>query len=331
MIKKVLRKRSAKKLPTRITNDTVAEHRERVLAGGRKLKYPIQYTRNTLVRNAILISLGALVALVVLVWLQLYVWKDTSDLAYRVSRVIPVPVAQIDGKYVRYSDYLLYHRSTISVLESQGGSENTASDRMMFQQQQAIDRALEDTYARKIANERNISIANERIDSLIEQQRAQSGLSESAYEAVVNDNLRWTMDELRRAMRNTLLRQEVAFSIDDKASGVAQQVGDLIGEGQTLEEVARALEAEVEYQADISVPRDNSDGGLSSAAADLEVGSESGAIKTLAGDGYYFILRHSSDEESIRYSYLKVPLTVFSKQFNELKDSDQTRLFINIE
>lgn len=67
------------------------------------------------------------------------------------------------------------------------------------------------------------------------------------------------------------------------------------------------------------------------AAAKLDVGAVSGSIKTLAGDGYYFILRHSSDDDSIHYSYLKVPLTSFTDQFNKLKDSDKTRLFIDLE
>ena len=331
MIKRVLRKRSAKQLPTRITNDTVAEHRERILAGGRKLKYPIQYTRHALVRNAILISLGALAALVLLVWLQLYVWKDTSDLAYRITRVVPLPVASIDGQAVRYSNYLLYHRTTINVLEGQGGAENTATDRMKFQQQQALERALEDAYARKLAEERNISITDQQVDQLIEQRRTESGLTESAYTAVVNDHLRWTMDELRQAMRNTLLRQEVAFSVDDKASKIAQQVGDLSTEGGNLTEIAEKLGAEVEYQQDIVVPKDNSDGGLSAAAAKLDVDQVSGAVKTLAGDGYYFITRHSSDDESVRYSYIRVPLTVFKENFAKLKDSDATKLYIDIE
>ena len=132
-IKKVLpgKKKETNNLPTRITNDTVAEHREKVLAGGRKLKYPLQYTKRKLVRNTILISLGALVAFVVLVWVQLYVWRDTSEWAYRVTRVVPVPVAQIDGEYVRYSDYLLYYRSTVAVLENQGRSgDDLSKDRM---------------------------------------------------------------------------------------------------------------------------------------------------------------------------------------------------------
>ena len=34
------------KVPPRITNETVAEHREQIIAGGRKFKYPIQYARH---------------------------------------------------------------------------------------------------------------------------------------------------------------------------------------------------------------------------------------------------------------------------------------------
>ena len=43
MLKKTTKgkKKDKRSLPSRITNDTVAEHREKVLAGGRKHKYPI--------------------------------------------------------------------------------------------------------------------------------------------------------------------------------------------------------------------------------------------------------------------------------------------------
>ena len=80
------KKQPDKKLSSRITNDTVAQHREKVLAGGRKHKYPVQYTKYKLVWNTIIISSIGLVALLVLVYLQLYVWKDTSELTYRLPR-----------------------------------------------------------------------------------------------------------------------------------------------------------------------------------------------------------------------------------------------------
>ena len=41
-------KKQPKELPKRITNDTVAQHREKVLAAGRKHKYPIQYIQTSI-------------------------------------------------------------------------------------------------------------------------------------------------------------------------------------------------------------------------------------------------------------------------------------------
>jgi hypothetical protein len=334
-IKKVLpgKKKETNNLPTRITNDTVAEHREKVLAGGRKLKYPLQYTKRKLVRNTILISLGALVAFVVLVWVQLYVWRDTSEWAYRVTRVVPVPVAQIDGEYVRYSDYLLYYRSTVAVLENQGRSgDDLSKDRMKFQQEQAMDRALEDAYARKVAREHNVALADDKqVNDRIEQQREESGLSESSYSTAINDHLRWTMDELRVAMRNTILRQDVAFAVDEPALKLSETIGERIAKGENLQTLAQEFGSSVEYQEGIVVPKDNSDGGLSIAADNLEVGKTSSAIKALTGDGYYFITRQTSSDSEIAYSYLKVPLTVFKKDFTAAQDSDKTKLFINIK
>ena len=52
-INKVRRKKVD--VPIRITNDTIDVHREHVLSGGRKFKYPMQYAKHKLVYNALII------------------------------------------------------------------------------------------------------------------------------------------------------------------------------------------------------------------------------------------------------------------------------------
>ena len=82
-MKKLLTKLNRKKQPEepkgRITTDTLAEHREKVLAGGRKFKYPMQYARHKLVINAIIIGVAAVILLVVLGWYLLYPAQNTSE------------------------------------------------------------------------------------------------------------------------------------------------------------------------------------------------------------------------------------------------------------
>ena len=87
------RKEAQKTAPSRITNETVAEHRERILAGGRRFKYPMQYARHKLVFNTIIVTLVTLVLLAVVGWWQLYIVQNSSSFFYRVTRVLPLSAA----------------------------------------------------------------------------------------------------------------------------------------------------------------------------------------------------------------------------------------------
>ena len=111
------RKEKTEELPSRITNETVAEHREKILAGGRRFKYPIQYARHRLVAIAIVLAVVAFAATGLLSWWQLYINQSNNALLYRATQVVPVPVASVDGQAVRYSDYLMYYNSSVHFLK----------------------------------------------------------------------------------------------------------------------------------------------------------------------------------------------------------------------
>src|SRR6476620_136684 len=131
--------------PSRITNETVAEHREQILAGGRKFKYPHQYERHKLVFNVIIIAIVTVVLLAVIIWWQLYPAQNTSTFFYRVTRILPVPVASIDGTQVRYSDYLMSFSGSQHYLE-QSERLNLNSDdgkrQIEYIKRQSLDGAL---------------------------------------------------------------------------------------------------------------------------------------------------------------------------------------------
>lgn len=95
VLSKLKRNKAEPEAPGRITNETVAEHREQILAGGRKFKYPHQYVRHKLVINALIIVSVTLIILGVIGWWQLYIAQNTSDFMYRMTRVVPVPVGSL--------------------------------------------------------------------------------------------------------------------------------------------------------------------------------------------------------------------------------------------
>ena len=346
IMKKILPKLSRKKkqpeAPTgRITTDTLAEHREQVLAGGRKFKYPIQYQRHKLVVNTIIIAVSALVLLIGLGWYSLYVAQSTSEFMYRVTKVVPVPVAVVDGRSVRYSDYLMKYRSAAHYLTEKEQIDVRSDDgkrQLAYVKTQAMSAAVADAYAAKLAKENNISVSDTELESFLVQQRKSNDgeVSEATYDAVIEDYYGWSPDEYRTAMKMKLLRQKVSYAVDDNAKKLSEDITSRIKGGDTnLEEIAATLNKQkkqtVSYVGATWVPKDNQDGGLAVAAGKLKDGQVSGAIKNTAGDGYYFVKLLESNDSQLRYEYIQVPLTAFNEKLATATKDDALRKFISIE
>lgn len=336
------KKSSATERPARITNETVAEHRERVLAGGRRFKYPVQYARHRLVINTIIISIVALILVVVFAWWQLYPQQNTSTFFYRITRVLPLPVATIDGKYVPYSSYLSAFRSQQHYLETKEGVDLHSSEnkqQLNFIKRKALDDAIADAYAAKIAKEKNIEISDKQVDEAIKRQReSRDGVtSQEAYDAIVLDHFNWTPVEAREVTKSRLLRQEVAFAVDDTAKKLLDEVMNRLKAEKDFDKVATEMtgkeKSRVQSGVAPLVPSNNQDGGLASTASKLSVGQISDAFRSTTGDGYYVVkLLDKSNDGRVSYAYIEVTLAEFDKRLAEVKkDTGRFQEYIQVE
>lgn len=326
-----IRRKKEPEAPGRITTETIAEHRERILAGGRRFKYPVQYARHKLVINAIIVGVAAIILLVTVTWWQLYLAQNTSDFMYRVTRVIPLPVAVVDGEPVRYSDYLMKYRSSIHYLQEKERLNLATEDgkrQSDFVKNEAMADAVADAYAAKLAREQNITVSNVELEEFLKQQRMSpdSEVPEATYEAVILDYYGWSPDEYREAMKSKLLRQKVAFAIDDKAQTATDDVANRIKEGSTdlralAETINKANENSVTYGALGFLPKTNQDGGITAAAAKLKKGQISEAIRSTTGDGFYYIKVLDSNNTQVNYEYIQIPLTVFNERLRQIQSS----------
>jgi len=305
--------------PARITTDTIVEHRERMLAGGRRFKYPVQYARHKLVFNAIIITVAALIALLGLGYWQLYGAQNSSDFMYRVTRVVPLPVATIEGEQVRYSDFLLKYRGSIHYLREIEGVNFATEDGQRqadFVKNQELNDTIADAYAKKKARELGITVSNVELAEALRQQRVsgENEQSEAAYYTTIRDFYGWSADEFQDITRTKLLRQKVAYAIDDTAAKLSASVATSIKEGSTdlrnlAESLNTATPGTVVYGAPGLLPRANQDGGLSLAASGLEKGEISEAIRTSSGDGYYFVKLLDANTSQVSFEFIRVPLT----------------------
>lgn len=334
------KKHTKPETPDRITNETVAEHREKVLAGGRRFKYPVQYARHRLVINTIIISLVALIAITAVIWWQLYPSQNTSTFFYRITRVLPLPVATIDNYPVRYSDYLAKFRSQEHYLHSKEGIDLYSKenrDRLDAIKRKMLDNAIADGYAEKLAKEEGIEITSEQVDNDIKRQReSRDGItSQETYDAIMLDLYNWTSEELREQTARKLLRQEVAYKIDKTALQLRDKMTQQLRVETDFDKVAASVAAVdgVKIESGVSplVPRNNMDGGLAQAASKMSVGQVSPTFRSTTGDGYYVVKTVQKDNESrVSYAYLKVPLTVFQKKLEKVKSEKRFNEFISV-
>ncbi|HJP81164.1 MAG TPA: SurA N-terminal domain-containing protein [Candidatus Saccharimonadales bacterium] len=336
-----LKKRSEEKkqAPSRITNETVAEHRERILAGGRRFKYPIQYARHRLVFNTIIVTVVALLLIVGLGWWQLYIVQNSSTFFYRVTRVLPLPVASVDGESVRYSNYLMYYNSSVHYLEKSEQVNIQSEDgkrQADYIKRKSMDNVIADAFAEKKARELKITVDESRVDKVIEDDRntANGVISQETYDASALNVLGWTPDEYRQDARSKLIRQDVSYAIDTQAKKREEQAATLLQTTNNLDDVATKLggdgAAKVTVGVSGLVPRSNRDGGLSTTAVSLDEEKVSGAVKTTTGDGYYFVKLLKKTDTQVSYAYLKVPLTAFSEQLAQLKKDGKIHEYITI-
>jgi hypothetical protein len=335
------RRKAEEPTPGRITNETVAEHRERILAGGRKFKYPHQYVRHKLVINAVLITLAVVAIATIIGWWQLYLVQNTSEFMYRVTRVLPVSVGSVDGEMMRYSDYLMRYRSQELWLRNQGQLGLNGNDEQIqlnFYKRKVIDGLEADTFAQKKARELKITVSSDEVQAAIDETRktATGEISQTVYDASTMDTLGYSPDEYRHILSQSLLRQKVAYAVDTEATEARDKVAALLAKEKdySLEKIVDMLKKQdvnVEFGASGMVPSNNQDGGLSETALGLTKDAVSKPLQSTTGDGYYFVQRLAKTDRQVSYQFIHVPLTVFEKQFSQLKKQEKVVEYIDIK
>ena len=230
----------------RITNDTVAEHREEVLSGGRRFLYPLQHSKHKVVIISSVLIVVLLIATAVLSWAMLYKWQSTSKFAYRVSEVVPVPIARVGGHFVPYERYLFELRSTIYYYTNhpQEGIDINGPDGEKIINEakaKALEKAKLDVLAAKLAKENNISISDQEIDDQIKNIQTQGGIDDSTgvLSDVLSDFYGWSVDDLRQVVRMQLIRQKLPSVLDKETIDEANSVLAELESGAKFGELAK--------------------------------------------------------------------------------------------
>jgi len=333
-------KRTPKAPTGRITNDTISEHREHILTSGRRFKYPMQYARHRLVINTIALIVGLIVLLAAFGWWQLYFVQNTSNAFYRVTQALPLPIATVDGTPVRYSDYLMRYKSEIYWLTQNNQINTNTTDgkrQAEYRKRQALDDAESITYARTIAGQKGITISEDQINAFVEEARRANGISISteAYYSAQLDAYNWSRSEVRNNISNSLLKREVAFSVDNTARQTSTEVltaatAPNADFNAITTGYAQAGKTNITTADAGTIPIESQDpNGIIKSIRGLNNGQVSGLIRGV--DGYYIAKLLEKTSTTIHYSYIKVALTEYTAQLSALKNNHKVQEFIKIK
>jgi len=334
------KKREASEKPARITNDTLAEHREKIISSGRRFKYPLQYAKHKIVINTILISIAALMALSLLGWWQIYIVKNSSNVFYRVTQILPLPVAKVDGQYASFSDFLLNYRASRFYLakyddldiNSEGGKRQLA-----LKEQQALDIAIADAYATKVAKQFDIHVEDRDIQEVMSNLRnATNGhisvqTSEQSTERVLGMSAR----DLHTTIYNSILRAKAAFAVDDVAKTSVEQAESLLKKDGDFTKAADAMNKVRPDSADAGTSGMISESTLFSGidaatVSKLPLGEVSGPIQSITSDGYFFVRVIKKTDNQVSFQFLHIPLHEFDQQITDMKKAGKVKTYISI-
>ncbi|MFZ1812424.1 MAG: peptidylprolyl isomerase [Candidatus Saccharimonadales bacterium] len=338
IISTVKRRKKLPELSGAITNETVAEHRETILAGGKRFKYPVQYSRHKLVINSIIISVGTLVVAGVLLWLQFYVFQNSSQFIYRVSQLIPLPVAVIDGEQVPYSMYLKRFRSSIHYLQDQNNlnpDTNEGKKEIEYRKRVELDNAIRDAYATKLAKEYKVTVSEGDVSEFIRKDLQSKKVSDSTYEkTVLNAFYDWSMDDYRGIVRAELLKRKVSFAVDDTARQKSERV--LAALRAPAADFGAIAKAESDDEATKANGGDSGDvplktldsNGVIAKVQSLQPGQVTELI--YGTDGYYVAKLTSKSDQAVRFQFIKIALHEFESRLAAAKKAGKVKEYIAV-
>lgn len=226
-----------------ITNATVAEHREQVLSSARKYIYPLQHSRDRIIKISTSLFVAAVLIFFAYCGVSLYKIHSTSTFIYEVTRVIPFPVAKAGPRFVTYESYLFELRHLMHYYENQQ-KEDFSSDsgkRHLDQlKKDSMQKVIDDAYVKQLADQNNISISstdvNNQITLLKEQNRL--GSSDQMLADVLRQFWGWTIDDFRGELKTQLLSQKVASELDSATHARASNALASLQQGQDFGKLA---------------------------------------------------------------------------------------------
>lgn len=245
----------------RITTETIAAHREEVIGSARKYIYPLQQSKHKIIAITTSLLVGFIIVFFAYCTLALYRFQSTSGFLYRVTQVIPFPVARSGGRFISYESYLFEVRHYTHYYKSQlklDFKSTEGKQQLDAFKKQALEKVVNDAYVKRLADKYHVTVTEKQVNDQITILRNQNrlGSNDKVFEDVLKDYWGWSVNDFKRSLRDQLLAQNVVSTVDTATTARAQQALAELKSGAEFGAVAK------KYSDDVSSKDNNGDIGI---------------------------------------------------------------------
>lgn len=324
----------------RITNETIAVHREDVIGRARKYIYPLQHSKHRIILISTSVLILSIIAFFTYCTLALYNFQNSSTFIYRVTQVLPFPVAQINHHFVSYENYLFELRHYTHYYQSQlklDFNSDSGKQQLAAFKKQAMDKVTNDEFVRELASKYHITVSDAEINDQITIVRDQNrlGSSDKVFEDVLKDYWGWTVDDFKRSLKDQILAQKVVMTLDQATQAKANNALADLNNGADFGATAK------QYSDDIVTKNNGGDfGTVDRTNRDLTAQTVEALFKLKPGEhsgiiniGYSLeIVKNIENvgDNKVHGAHILFNFKDISTYTNDLKNSQKTRTFIKV-
>ncbi len=323
----------------RITNETVTEHREKVLGSARKYIYPLQHSKHKIVLISTSLFVTALVLFFSYTVASLYKLQSTSTFLYRVTQVLPLPVARAGSRFVAYENYLFELRHYMHYYTTQQKLDfksDSGKQQLADFKKRALNDVVNAAYVKELAAQHKVSVSDKEVNDQIAVVRAQNRLggSDKVFEDVLKDYWGWSIDDFKRELRQQLLAQKVLAALDTGTTDRAKAAKEEIAKGGDFAATVKKYSddtATKDNGGDIGqIEQNNHDLSPQTIAALFKL--KPGQVSDVINLGYNLEILKNIDQQGdkIHAAHILFNFKDINSYLNDLKDKQKAQVYMTL-
>ncbi len=323
----------------KITNETITEHREEVLKGARKYIYPLAHSKRRIVSVTISITVAAVAAFGVYCGLALYRFYQYNSFLYRVTQLVPAPIARVGHTYIAYENYLFELRQYVHYYQTQQQQDfSNPSDKqqLLSFRKQALQDVINQAYIKILAQDNGVSVNNKEVNQRMQLLRDQNriGSSDKVFADVLRDYYGWSINDFKRTVKQQILSEKVAATLNTAANAKANSALSKLKKGANFTNLAKKVSEDKSsagkggsYGFAIDKSNPNVPPQVTQALFGLKVGQTSGVIVTSGSLEIVKLLTKNAN--TVTAQHISFKLTDISVYIDKLKAKEPPRSYVH--